>query len=188
MKKLVRQRLFFLAVCFLALQTAYSQNVYSQTARSPTEHLEAMDHSWEVHAEVSSSNTQTLLGERGTGFRTGATWKPDPAFGLVTDFEFQPGSRSFTSAMGGPRFYSGEHYRLSGFLQALGGGYRAKASSVTGAAWHYRWGGGGGVDIRITHNVVFRLFEYDLTFIGADSGPLLCARGASGLVFRFGRR
>jgi hypothetical protein len=148
------------------------------------------NHSWEVYAQASRTNTDLIFAESAIGFRVGTVWKPEPSFGVVADFALQPDSgskeHSFTSLLGGPRFYSPEHYRLSGFLQALGGAYRAGVPGQS-AHWDYMWGGGTGVDIRLAEHIALRPLEFDLMFIGGDAGPLLTARGSSGIVFSFGR-
>ena len=160
----------------------------ADAARSQTR-----DHSWETAVQASSTNTNLIFGDSATGFRFATTWKPAPRFGLVADFASQSGSSSsqefsFNTLMGGPRVYSGEGIRLSGFLQALGGVYK---SSVTVNArkstdWNYIWGGGAGFDIRVTNHIALRPLEYDLLWAGSDPAPLLIARVSSGVVFRFG--
>jgi opacity protein-like surface antigen len=145
------------------------------------------NHSWEVHAQVSQTNTNLIFGESAVGFRLGTAWKPSPSFGLVADFSSQPNSGSkeisFTSFMGGPRVYSDERYRLSGFLQALAGAYRSATRQST--SWNYIWGAGAGVDIRVTEHVALRPLEFDLMLLGSNPSGVLAARASSGLVFRF---
>jgi hypothetical protein len=170
------QRLIFLVLLVSGV-------AWSQTA----------NHSWEAYAQASLTKTDSILGDSATGFRLGTSWKPDPAFGLVLDLASQSGSGTrkftYTTFMGGPRFYSAENFRLSGFVQALGGAYRASTTSQfqKSAQWGYILGGGAGFDIRLVDHLALRPVEYDLMFLGGGGGVTLVPRVSSGLVFRFGR-
>jgi hypothetical protein len=175
-EKFMAQRLIFLILFF-------SGASWSQTA----------NHSWEGYAQASLTKTESILGDSATGFRVGTVWKPDPAFGLVADFASQSGSgigkSTYATFMGGPRFYSAENFHLSGFLQALGGAYRASKISQLqkSTQWGYIVGGGAGFDIRLVDHLALRPLEYDLMFLGSGSGVTLVPRVSSGLVLRFGR-
>jgi hypothetical protein len=174
-------QLFFLTMCCVGFHNFAA----SQTAS----HDANMNYSWETYAEASTSNTDSLFGERGVGFRVGVGWKPDPSLELVADFESQPSkNQRFTSVMVGPRFYLSDGRRISGFWQVLGGAYRANfpVEAPRSAAWHYRWGGGLGVDAHITRNLAVRLFEFDITFVGTDVSAVLTPRAATGIAFCFG--
>jgi hypothetical protein len=151
------------------------------------------NHSWEVYAQASATNTDLVLGGKVAGFRLGTAWTPDRPFGLVADFGLQStsdrsGNFSFTTIMGGPRICSREHSRLSGFLQAWGGAYRAgvTVNSHKTTEWQSIWGGGAGVNIRLTDLLILRPLEYDLLLAGRDPSAVLAPRVSSGLVFRFG--
>lgn len=155
---------------------------------------QARDYSWEAYAQASSTNTNLIFGNPAGGVRLGTTWKPVPSFGLVADVGLQSGSGgsgsfSYTTFMGGPRIYSGERIRLSGFLQALGGAYRAATTlnSKKSTDWNYLCGGGAGFDMRLTDHIALRPLEYDLLIAGRDPSGVFVARLSAGLVFRFGR-
>ena len=148
---------------------------------------------WEAYAQASHTKTESIVEGSATGFRVGTVWKPDPAFGLIADFASQSssgiGKSSYATFISGPRFYSAENFRLSGFLQALGGAYRASKISQfqKSTQWGYIVGGGAGFDIRLVDHLALRPLEYDLMFLGSDSGVTLVPRVSSGLVLRFGR-
>jgi hypothetical protein len=44
---------------------------------------------------------------------------------------------------------------------------------------------GGGMDIRLTHRLVFRVFEVQLMVAGAQVAPLLTSRASTGIAVRF---
>jgi|ERR1700731_2509822 len=170
------QRLIFLVLLV-------SGAAWSQTA----------NHSWEGYVQASGTKTESILGDSATGFRVGTVWKPEHQFGLVADFASQSvsgsGKSTYATFIGGPRFYSAENFRLSGFLQALGGAYRTSKISQfqKGTQWGYIVGGGAGFDIRLVDHLALRPLEYDLMFLGSGSGVTLVPRVSSGLVLRFGR-
>jgi hypothetical protein len=139
------------------------------------------------------TNTNLIFGDSAGGVRLGTTWKPVPFFGLVADVGFQSGSGNsgsfnYTTFMGGPRFYSGESFRLSGYLQLLGGVYRAGTTinSRKSTDWNSLFGGGAGFDIRLTNHIALRPLEYDLLIAGKNPSAVLAARVSTGLVFRIG--
>jgi hypothetical protein len=44
------------------------------------------------------------------------------------------------------------------------------------------------MDVRLTHRLVWRVFEIQLAIAGAQKGPLLTGGPSSGLAYRFGDR
>lgn len=142
----------------------------------------------EIYALASALGGEDIPGSTpAAGFRIGGAWRPSPSTGLVADFgrHFVSDSHaSFTTFMAGPRFYSGEHYRTSGFVQFLLG---AQWTAFMGASsqptdWNFVLAPGAGVDFRLTNRLVFRAVEVDLHL---SRGPGL-ARISSGFAFRFG--
>ena len=114
------------------------------------------------------------------GFAIGGAWRPLRRFELVADFGKHfgaNGNSGFNVFMFGPRFYSEEHYRLSGFVQVLTG---AGQGTDRGNDWGYVLAPGVGVDIRVTHELILRPLQIDWLF----PGPL---RVSSGAAVRFGR-
>jgi hypothetical protein len=109
------------------------------------------------------------------GFAIGGAWRPLHRFELVADFgkHFGADGDSVHLLMFGPRFYSEEYYRLSGFVQVLNGAGQDRG-------WGYVLAPGVGVDIRLTHKLILRPLQIDWLF----PGPL---RVSSGTAVRFGR-
>jgi hypothetical protein len=114
--------------------------------------------------------------------------------GLIADVGFhkysdRTGSTTLAPLMLGFRVYSDEHFRTSFFGEGLAGAYRwtersraANFTTVKGIV-----AAGGGMDIRLTRSLVFRVGEIQAMIAGARTGPLLTGSVSSGLVFRFGR-
>lgn len=128
-----------------------------------------------------------------SGARVGFVWR-HANVGLLADLGFHKyadhtGSTSLAPLIVGVRFYSNEAFRSSVFAEGLAGAYRwtehgerATFTTVKGLV-----GIGGGVDIRLTRTVVFRLGEIQLLVAGASTGPSLTESASSGLAFRFGK-
>jgi hypothetical protein len=129
---------------------------------------------------------------RAFGFRSGfALHKKNAA--LVGDVGFHrhqdhTGSTSLTTFMVGPRVSSTEHLRTKFYTDILAGAYRWNEQSVDANFTHGKFilSGGGGVDVRLTHRLAFRVLALELMLVGSQNGPLLNSRVSSGLVYRFG--
>jgi hypothetical protein len=129
-----------------------------------------------------------------SGVRTGFVWRHENV-GLVADLGFhkysdRTGSTSLAPFMVGVRIYSDEHFRTSFFGEGLAGAYRWSVNSgnvnfTTGKAIVL---GGGGMDIRLTRRLVWRVVEIQIGIAGARSGPLLTGGPSTGIAYRFGRR
>src|ERR1700752_2064747 len=108
-----------------------------------------------------------------SGARAGCVWRHEKV-GLVADLGFhkyadRAGSTSLAPLMLGLRVYSDEHFRTSFFGEGLAGAYRwterstnANFTTVKGIV-----AAGGGMDIRLTRTVVFRVGEIQLMIAGA---------------------
>lgn len=129
-----------------------------------------------------------------SGVRTGFVWRHENV-GLVADagyhnYSDRTGSTSLAPLMAGLRVYSEEHFRTSFFAEGLAGGYRWTMNSGN---VHFTTGkgivsGGGGMDIRLTRRIVWRVFEFQIAIVGARTGPLLSGGPSTGIAYRFGDR
>jgi hypothetical protein len=129
-----------------------------------------------------------------SGVRAGFVWRHEN-IGLVADLGFHQyaassGSTSLAPVMVGLRVYSDERYRTSFFGEGLAGAYRW---TVNSGNVHFMTGkgivlGGGGMDIRLTRRLVWRVFEFQFGLAGARNGPLLTGGPSTGIVYRFGGR
>lgn len=87
----------------------------------------------------------------------------------------------------GVRRYSTERFRTSFFGEGLAGVYRW---SVSSADLRFTTGklillAGGGMDIRLTRKVVWRVGEVQVGIAGARAGPLLTGGMSTGIAYRF---
>lgn len=126
-----------------------------------------------------------------SGTRVGFVWRHEN-LGLIADlglhkYADRTGATSLAPLMLGLRVYSEERFRTSFFAEGLAGAYRwteraenANFTSVKGIV-----GVGGGMDIRLTQKLVFRVGEIQVMIAGAKPGPLLTSSASSGLAFRF---
>lgn len=126
-----------------------------------------------------------------SGARVGFVWRHEN-IGLVADLGFhkfsdRTGSTTLGPLMLGIRVYSDEHFRTSFFGEGLAGAYRwtensknANFTAVKGIV-----AAGGGMDIRLTDRLVFRVFEIQLMIAGARVGPLLTGSASTGIAVRF---
>jgi hypothetical protein len=129
-----------------------------------------------------------------SGVRTGFVWRHENV-GLVADLGFhkysdRSGSTSLAPLMAGLRVYSEEHFRTSFFGEGLAGAYRWTVNSGN-VNFTTRKGivlGGGGMDIRLTRRLVWRVFEIQLGLAGAQTGPLWTGGPSTGIAYRFGGR
>ena len=129
-----------------------------------------------------------------SGVRTGFVWRHDN-LGLVSEFGLHKysdhnGSTSMAPFMLGLRIYSDENYRTSFFGEGFVGAYRwsvnsgvVKFTTVKGIVM-----GGGGMDIRLTRRLVWRVFDMQLGLAGARLSPLGTASISTGFAYRFGDR
>jgi hypothetical protein len=129
-----------------------------------------------------------------SGVRTGFVWRHENV-GLVADFGFhqysdRTGSTSLAPLMVGLRIYSDEHFRTSFFGEGLAGAYRwtVNSGSVNFTTAKGIVAGGGGMDIRLTRRLVWRVFEIQIGIAGARAGPLLTGGASTGIAYRFGGR
>jgi hypothetical protein len=129
-----------------------------------------------------------------SGVQTGFVWRRDN-LGLVADTGFHrysdsTGSTSMSPLMIGLRVYSDEHFRTAFFGEFLTGAYRWTICIPSVNFTHVKsiLSVGGGMDIRLTHRLVLRVFELQVMIAGAQNGPLLTGRSATGLAYRFGGR
>lgn len=120
-------------------------------------------------------------------------------FGVVGDFSGAYGSPSVVGAstrhhtfLFGPRLtYRGE--RVQPFVHVLLGGARLSTSGVVPTEAFWAWDFGGGVDVRVADNVMFRLGQVDYFGTRFRLGSLNRStqhnfRYSAGLVFHFGQR
>jgi hypothetical protein len=127
-----------------------------------------------------------------SGARAGFVWRHEKV-GLVADLGFhkysdRTGSTSLAPLMVGLRVYSDEHYRTSFFGEGLAGTYRWIVNSGN---VHFTTGkgivlAGGGMDIRLTRRLVWRVFEFQIGLAGARNGPLSTGGPSTGIAYRFG--
>jgi hypothetical protein len=129
-----------------------------------------------------------------SGARTGFVWRHEKV-GLVADLGFhkysdRTGSTSLAPLMVGLRVYSDERYRTSFFGEGLAGAYRW---TVNSGKVHFTTGkgivlAGGGMDIRLTRRLVWRVFEFQIGLAGARNGPLSTGGPSMGIAYRFGEQ
>jgi hypothetical protein len=148
----------------------------------------AQDTVWnpaELHALASSwAGNNIPGGSAAAGYRLGGAWRPNPDVSLVADVSHNFVSDqkfSLTSLLAGPRFYSNQRYRTSGYWQVMFGAQRSAAPGQP-AEWNFVFAPGVGVDIRLTDHLTFRPLELELT-LSKGNGLL---RASSGFAFRFG--
>lgn len=129
-----------------------------------------------------------------SGARAGFVWRHRNV-GLLADVGFhkysaRTGSTSLAPLMAGLRVYSEEHFRTSFFGEGMAGAYRWTVNSGD-VNFTTRKGivlGGGGMDIRLTRRLVWRVFEFQLGLAGAQTGPLTAGGPSTGIAYRFGGR
>lgn len=129
-----------------------------------------------------------------SGARGGFVWRY-ANIGLMADLGFhrysdRTGSTTLAPLMLGLRFYSEERYRTSLFAEGLSGAYRwtertpiANFTTVKGIVAI-----GGGMDIRLSQRLVWRVLEVQIAIAGARNGPALTAGPSTGLAYRFGSK
>ena len=129
-----------------------------------------------------------------SGARGGFVWRHDNV-GLVSEMGFHKysdhtGSTTMAPLMMGLRVYSDERFRTSFFGEGLAGGYRWSVHSPNVNFTHGKLivVGGGGMDIRLTRKLVWRVFELQLAIAGARNGPALTGGPSTGIAYRFGSR
>lgn len=129
-----------------------------------------------------------------SGARGGFLWRHDNV-ALVTEtglhkYSDHTGSTTMAPLMMGLRVYSDEHFRTSFFGEGLAGGYRWSVHSPNVNFTHGKLivAGGGGMDIRLTRRLVWRVFELQLAIAGARNGPALTGGPSTGIAYRFGSR
>lgn len=126
-----------------------------------------------------------------SGARVGLAWRHENVE-LLADFGFhkysdRTGSTSEAPLMAGIRGYSHERFRTSFFGEGLAGAYRWTVNSGTTnfATVKGIVSAGAGMDIRLSHRWVWRVFEIQLAIAGARNGPLLTGGPSTGIAYRF---
>jgi hypothetical protein len=116
---------------------------------------------------------------------------PLPKIGLVGEFGYHhladsSSEFSVTTIMGGPRYWSGEHYRLSWYGQLLFGSSRLsqKGSFDAGTDWESTSALGGGIEVRVTNRIVLRPIAIDLMLVNLGKNAVGSGRVATGVVYR----
>jgi hypothetical protein len=129
-----------------------------------------------------------------SGARVGLAWRHENVE-LLADFGFhqysdRTGSTSMAPLMAGIRGYSHERFRTSFFGEGLAGAYRWTVNSGTTnfAAVKGIVSAGAGMDIRLSHRLVWRVVEIQFAIAGARDGPLLTGGPSTGIAYRFGNR
>jgi hypothetical protein len=129
-----------------------------------------------------------------SGARAGFAWRYKNV-ALLADFGFHKysdstGSTSMMPLMVGLRAYSHDRFRTSFFGEGLAGAYRwtVNSGTVNFATVKGIVSAGAGMDIRISHRVVWRVFEMQVAIAGARNGPLLTGGPSTGIAYRFGDR
>ena len=94
---------------------------------------------------------------------------------------------SLAPLMLGLRMYSDERFRTSVFGEGLAGAYHwtERSPTVNFTTVKGIVSVGGGMDIRLTRSVVFRVGEIQLMIAGARAGPALTVNASSGFAVRF---
>jgi hypothetical protein len=92
--------------------------------------------------------------------------------------------------LAGIRGYSHERFRTSFFAEGLAGAYRWTVNSGTVNFTTVKGivSGGAGMDIRLSHQLLWRVFELQIALAGARNGPLLSGGPSTGIAYRFGDR
>jgi len=154
---------------------------------------------WEIYGLASNLNVGTPPGDSGAaGFRVGGAWKGTSNLSLVADISHHFVSdehERFTTLLAGPRLY-GNEFRIgatrirshkfsgipaSGFFEVLAGTQRSSQQGQS-VNWNKTVALGGGLDIRLSNHLTFRLIEIELTF----PNGVLTGRSSSGFAYRFG--
>lgn len=129
-----------------------------------------------------------------SGARVGFAWRHENVE-LLADVGFhkysdRTGSTSMAPLIAGIRGYSHERFRTSFFGEGLAGAYRWTVNSGTTnfAAVKGIVSAAAGMDVRLSHRLVWRVFEIQLAIAGARVAPLLTGGPSTGIAYRFGDR
>jgi hypothetical protein len=146
-----------------------------------------------IHNPAPGQNLGFTPSGSASGSRVGLVWR-HANLGLIADVGFhkysdRTGSTTLAPLMLGLRVYSAERFRTSFFGEGLAGAYRwtERSTTINFTTVKGIVSAGGGMDIRLTRSLVFRVGEIQLMIVGARAGPLLTSSASSGLVFRFGK-
>src|SRR5215467_7385764 len=144
-----------------------------------------------IHNPVTGQDLGFTPSGFASGARAGFMWRHEN-LGLIADLGFhkyadRTGTTSLAPLMLGLRVYSEERFRTSFFGEGLAGAYRwtERAENANFTTVKGNVGLGGGMDIRLTRKLVFRVGEIQVMIVGATPGPLLSSSASSGLAFRF---
>jgi hypothetical protein len=129
-----------------------------------------------------------------SGVRTGFVWRHEN-IGLLADLGYHSysdhrRSTSLAPFMAGLRSYSEEHFRTSFFARGMAGGYRwtLNSGNVNFTTVKGIVSAGGGMDMRLTRRLVWRVCEIQIAIAGARTGSLLSGGPSTGIVYRFRER
>lgn len=129
-----------------------------------------------------------------SGARGGFVWRY-ANIGLMADLGFHrysdsSGSTTLAPLMLGLRFYSEERFRTSFFAEGLSGAYRWTERSPIGNFTTVKGivAIGGGMDIRLSQRLVWRVLEVQIAIAGARNGPALTGGPSTGLAYRLGSK
>src|SRR5690349_21722964 len=158
---------------------------------------QAGDRKLDLYAQFSGFKTDNLTRtaahntELAKGFDLGTAWYPVRNIALVGDIGYHSISDSSSkfsvvTIMAGPRFWSGEHYRLSCYGQmlfgALAGDQNGTGARETG--WRPAGALGGGIEVRITKRLVLRPIGVDLMLVGVPKDAVGAGRIGAGILYR----
>jgi len=156
------------------------------------------DRKLDLYAQFSGFKTDNLTRtaahntELAKGFDLGTAWYPQRKLALVGDIGYHSISDSSSkfsvvTIMAGPRFLSGEQYRLSCYGQmlfgALAGNQNGTGPRETG--WRPAGDLGGGIEVRVTKRLVLRPISVDLMLVGVPKNSVGAGRIGTGIVYRF---
>ena len=154
------------------------------------------DRNLDLYLQFSGFNIQNLTTTGGPnttlakGFDLGTAWYPSRNLAWVGDFGYHhisdsKGAFSATTIMGGPRYWSGEHYRLSCYGQLLFGTVRLNQDGGFNPETYWKTTGalGGGIEVRVTDRIVLRPIAIDEMLIGLGRGAVGSGRVATGIVY-----
>jgi|SRR5580704_8139459 hypothetical protein len=146
---------------------------------------------FQPHAEVFGGYSYMRYNPTGVdvnlnGWNASVNFKLFPVLGIVGDFAGDYGSPGGISSsvhtyMFGPQFSLPS--RVSPFAHILFGGGHLNVSGATDNSYAMEFGGG--IDVRATHNLGFRLFELDDVYTRFGGFNQNNARASAGIVLRF---
>jgi hypothetical protein len=148
---------------------------------------------FEVQAEASTIGGDFIGGHGpASGFKIQGTYNRNSSLGGVADAgHYQFSDNTFqsriTTVMAGPRFTDSEG-GMNIFVQSLFGAANIRMRSPAGyvPTTQFASAFGGGVDVRVSRHVAFRLVEAEFLFTDGSKNSMHSGQISSGIVFRFG--